>query len=719
MRKYIRIIILSLLFTLLFISGNSKAASLKIKYNNITRYYKGKQLTCDADGRNIKLNSTKGLVINSTVMMPYKDLIKTGLGISCKLNSNNGQLTITGNGKTIVLKINDKKATVNGKKYTLKQAPIKVRYIKNKSTKLLIPVKFVATKLGYSYSYNKAAGNVSLSSPFVIKYDSEWHIYKKYKGTAIYNDITINTDSMPLLSINGCTMGPAKKIFQDTLGITYSYDKTSGDIVLESPEHKIIMNINNNQAILDGVTSIELKSKPLSVKRKDTGYSCIMLPIASLLEAFAYYYRWDSETSRATIYKILYCSFASNDNKYNTEKYTNALSSLATTYDITNNNLVVTLGMANDINPDTLVFTQNDETKEITLLINQTENLIADNSSVIGNYNLDSITSIIGPESYAALLFKYTNTINYYYSVSGKELKIYFTHSDKDGYSVKINLPDSVSYSSVLTEDMYYNNAFVVSIPGDHSAFYSANNVNIISELITNYAVSYNQLSNTTDIQFKTNTKDILGYRLYNNNKSIGIKLGTPRELYDKIIVLDAGHGGNDPGATSNKTNESDINLSVIYTNARKYFNSANTSVKAYWTRTDNTFLTLAKRAEFASKVNADLFISMHMNSASSSSAKGTEIYYSNNNNKANSWGLNSYTFATKLIDKIVPAIGTTTRGVKSANYYVINHNTVPAVLIELGFISNSTDYNIITNTQKQDAAAKAIYDTVAALTTN
>ena len=258
MKRYIRLFILLFLFlfTLTCSPAGSKAASLKIKYNNITKNYKGRQVSCTNDGRNIKLNSTKGIVINGTVMMSYKDVVKSGLGISCRLNSKNGRLTITGNGKSIILTTGSKKATVNGKKYTLKQAPLKVRYIKKKSTKLLIPLKFVVTKLGYTYNYNKASSMVSLTSPFVIKYNSQWNIYKKYKGTAVYNDVTINTDSMPLFSINNCTMGPVKKIFQDTLGISYSYTKETGEIVLQSPEHKIVMNINSTTAILDDNTGI-------------------------------------------------------------------------------------------------------------------------------------------------------------------------------------------------------------------------------------------------------------------------------------------------------------------------------------------------------------------------------------------------------------------------------------------------------------------------------
>ena len=146
---------------------------------------------------------------------------------------------------------------------------------------------------------------------------------------------------------------------------------------------------------------------------------------------------------------------------------------------------------------------------------------------------------------------------------------------------------------------------------------------------------------------------------------------------------------------------------------SKDYFNSSSSPVKAYWTRTDDTFISLADRAKFAATVNADIFVSLHMNSSTSSAAKGTEVYYCSTNNAFNKAGLNSYRLATACLDSIVPAIGTSSRGVKSANYYVIKNNTVPAVLIELGFMSNSTDLNTITNKSIQQAAAKAIYDAI------
>ena len=145
----------------------------------------------------------------------------------------------------------------------------------------------------------------------------------------------------------------------------------------------------------------------------------------------------------------------------------------------------------------------------------------------------------------------------------------------------------------------------------------------------------------------------------------------------------------------------------------KNYFSSNAPDTKVYWTRTTDTFITLANRAAFANKVGADIFISLHMNSASSASANGTEVYYSVNNNASSFSGIKSSTIATLFKNNLVSGLGTKSRGVKTAGYYVIKHNTVPAVLIELGFISGSSDYSKLTNASFQQKAAQIIYDSI------
>lgn len=143
------------------------------------------------------------------------------------------------------------------------------------------------------------------------------------------------------------------------------------------------------------------------------------------------------------------------------------------------------------------------------------------------------------------------------------------------------------------------------------------------------------------------------------------------------------------------------------------YFNSNAPDTKVYWTRTTDTFISLANRAAFASKVGADIFISLHMNSASNSSANGTEVYYSTNNNGKSFSGITSKTIATLFKNNLVHTLGMNNRGVKTAGYYVTKHNTVPAVLVELGFLSGNSDYAKLTNLTFQKNSARVIYDTI------
>ena len=146
---------------------------------------------------------------------------------------------------------------------------------------------------------------------------------------------------------------------------------------------------------------------------------------------------------------------------------------------------------------------------------------------------------------------------------------------------------------------------------------------------------------------------------------------------------------------------------------AKKYFDAPESNVKAYWSRYDDTFISLYQRSRFASEVGADLFVSLHMNSCSRSSVNGMEIYYSKDNNSAAKTGLTSKKLANTMLDQLLGDLNASNRGVKSAGFYVIKHNTVPAILIELGFLSGNSDYKKLTSSSYQKKAAKSIYTCV------
>ena len=196
------------------------------------------------------------------------------------------------------------------------------------------------------------------------------------------------------------------------------------------------------------------------------------------------------------------------------------------------------------------------------------------------------------------------------------------------------------------------------------------------------------------------------------SKSQIKVAIDRAKNLYSKVIVVDPGHGGHDTGTVSlNKIyKEKNVVLSIAYSYFRNYIDDED--LKVYWTRKDDTFMTLNNRAAFANKVDADLFVSVHMN-AGNTSAKGTEVYYSTRNNAIQSNGLSSYTMASMFLKNITSNLSMANRGVKSNVFVVTNMNTVPAVLIEYGFLSNSSDLAKFSRLDVQDKAAEILYDTI------
>jgi N-acetylmuramoyl-L-alanine amidase len=172
-----------------------------------------------------------------------------------------------------------------------------------------------------------------------------------------------------------------------------------------------------------------------------------------------------------------------------------------------------------------------------------------------------------------------------------------------------------------------------------------------------------------------------------------------------KVIVIDAGHGGKDPGAIGNGLVEKEVNLAVAL-RVQKLLKTA--GIEVVMTRTGDTYPTLSQRNDIAAKSNADAFISIHANVASSKSAGGTETYYNSGGDKVRAD--ESKELAGFIQNRLYKAIDTQNRGVKRQDYQVIKYNPLPAVLVELGFLTNNDDAKKLASSKYRDLAAKSIY---------
>lgn len=170
-------------------------------------------------------------------------------------------------------------------------------------------------------------------------------------------------------------------------------------------------------------------------------------------------------------------------------------------------------------------------------------------------------------------------------------------------------------------------------------------------------------------------------------------------------VCIDPGHGGRDPGAVGRISQEKNINLEVgrlLQNELTRY------QAGIVMTRTTDVDVSLQRRAEIANQNLCDWFISIHCNSAGTASARGIETYCYQR-------GGQGERMAQVIQNYLVRANpNTVNRGVKTANFYVLRNTSMPAVLIELMFISNPEEERILNNADWQRNTAKGMADQLA-----
>ena len=218
-------------------------------------------------------------------------------------------------------------------------------------------------------------------------------------------------------------------------------------------------------------------------------------------------------------------------------------------------------------------------------------------------------------------------------------------------------------------------------------------------------------------------------------------------------LVLDAGHGGKDPGnlGTGNhKKTEKDISLDVVL-ELGKFIEEAYPDVEVVYTRSSDIFPTLKERVDIANKSKADLFISVHCNANDNKEAYGAETFvmglhkseeslktamrenasiFLEENHESDYQGFDpnnpdtyiamslrenifldhSLNLAKKVQDQFRTRVGRKDRGVKQAGYYVISFTNMPSVLIELGFLTNSAEENFLHSKEGKNYMSSAIF---------
>ncbi|MCE2777031.1 MAG: N-acetylmuramoyl-L-alanine amidase [Algoriphagus sp.] len=180
-------------------------------------------------------------------------------------------------------------------------------------------------------------------------------------------------------------------------------------------------------------------------------------------------------------------------------------------------------------------------------------------------------------------------------------------------------------------------------------------------------------------------------------------------------IVLDAGHGGSDPGNIGSKAREKDINLAVTLL-VGKYIKENMPDVEVIYTRSDDSFPTLKQRPNIANVNKADLFVSIHSENYKEEyegfDPTSPESYMMFNLMQKAYVG-NSITLADRIETQFRDNVGRKSRGVKQGPFYVLWTPSMPSVLVELGFLSNTEEERFLMTKEGQEYMASAIYRSI------
>lgn len=324
---------------------------------------------------------------------------------------------------------------------------------------------------------------------------------------------------------------------------------------------------------------------------------------------------------------------------------------------------------------------------------------------------------------------KYKNSNFKLNNSSIKEIEIY-TNEEKNSSLIYITLQEGLSYK-----------------------YFSLSNPDRFVIDIMKVSTVKNQIQKTEKKDYQADVLDTILKNLENQTKNTSLssfEIEVPKNFSGKkkVIVIDPGHGGHDPGAMANGLKEKDINLKVAL--KLKNYLEKDGRFKVYLTRDDDYFVPLYDRTLIALEKKADLFISIHTNASENPNLSGTYVYTLNLKGatsklakmveeRENKTVLNVVKVSTNPnVNKIVADMAishTMTEGlnfakfievnaknllpdtefkrIESANFAVLKTPSIPAVLVETAFITNEKDAKLLANDKFLDNLAKVLYKSI------
>lgn len=641
--------------------------SMNLKYNGKNHTYNAPEITVKIDGKTMTPKDMPAVSIDGRTMLPMRQ-IATELGCEVVWNEAAQQVYVVNDDYTLVFTINQTTGYQNGEEFKMDVPPMIV------NDRTMLPVRALATALDLDITWDDPSRTVNITAKKTTTTPSA------PTTTPSTASVTLNKVSVPASTTAGQVFTiQANGAIPDWEEVIVSNDK----IVLDFYGAKSGLSSKitaTNSSIVSAVRTAQ------HTAADGTVYTRVVLDL-SAKKAYEVTENSDGTKVIVTFDKV-------------------------TVEDISckhkNDKDIIEIEGDGALGAD--VFTLSDPNR-IVVDIPNVESELDDDLDVDDLKYVSEGRSGMFTDTTLRLVFEVGDLTEYSYSEdeNGGTLTIYrssLQHMTYNGSKDVLYLDKESSFKtgSVKFEDHYLDGYFDVILPKDLSDVYGEGTYAIGDDVIESVEVFTK--SGKTTLRFWQNR--ISCYSIKEESDRYVIYAKNPQDVYDKVLLLDAGHGGKDPGTSGNGLVEKNLTLTML----QKVNAELDKDIKVYLTRDSDTYPDNNSRARNANQI-ADAMVSIHMNAAENTLVNGTETLYKNHSNDTGET-LTSKQLAQLIQNSIIDATGNNNRGIVHRNdLLILNGTTVPAVIVEVVFLSNAGDALKISQDAYQDIVAEAIADAI------
>lgn len=281
--------------------------------------------------------------------------------------------------------------------------------------------------------------------------------------------------------------------------------------------------------------------------------------------------------------------------------------------------------------------------------------------------------------------------------------------SEMTGLAANIIIPKMLEGIEVTLEDEYINRQLKVNIANAPEGIYQKEMLIYDGKAVKKVAVEYPGKDKTV---FVVSLDGVYAYELTEKEDMYVVTLRDIHSVYEKVIVVDAGHGGKDNGCSSPDSKQYEKKITLAVTEELKALLD-NTDIKVYYTRLRDETVYLRPRVSLANDVKADMFISLHCNFYEYYyyyKVKGAEALYSSARKKVTG---KSKRLSAILLDNMVAETGLSKRSVvdRKKDIHILKKSRVPATIVEMAYLSEAGDLKYISGKNGQKTIAKGLFN--------